>query len=226
MAWPSPSLYPSASLYPGPPGPFAAQVLASFQPWLAHDPEGALQNVLQAYAAMGEQVFDIVQDTGSPDVPASFTAGWSVLLDPTNCPAQFIPFGAQFVGVQIPSGMDAADARALWKNEAGFARGTPAAIIAAAQRFLTGSQSVVLQERTGTGLLAYSFVLIVRPEQVTNVTQLQAAVDSVRPAGITWTLIQTDGWIISQMEASQTTIAALEANFVTLNGLENDQPGT
>lgn len=195
MAWPSPSLSPSTSLFPGPNGPFAQQILNSLQPWLAHDPAGVLQNLLQAYAAIAEQVFDIVQDVGSPDAPATFQAGWSTLLDPDNCPAQFIPYGAQFVGVQIPPSTAPATARALWKAHAGFQRGTPAAIIAAAQLYLTGSQSVLLLERQGSSgpLAAYEFVLQVRPEQVVSATQLQAAVDAVRPAGVTWTLVQTDG---------------------------------
>ena len=52
-----------------------------------------------------------------------------------------------------------------------------------------------LIERTSSPgpLAAYNFNLNVRPEQVTNATLLQAAVDAVRPAGITWTLVQTDG---------------------------------
>lgn len=198
MAWPSPSLYPSGTLYPGPNGPFAQQILTSFAPWLAHDPEGALQALLQAYAAIGEQAFDIVQDVGSPDVPATFQAGWSTLLDPDNCPASFIPYGAQYVGVQIPPSTDATDARAIWKNEAGFTRGTPAAIIAAAKRYLTGSQSAILVERTGSPLPSYAFVLVVRPEQLVSQAQLQAAVDAVRPAGISWQLVITDAYLWNQ----------------------------
>lgn len=207
-------------------GPFTTQLLASFQPWLQYDPQNALYNLLVAYGSMAEQVFAIVQDVGSPDVPATFTAGWSTLLDPTSCPAEFIPYGAQFVGVQIQPGTDQAVARAAWLAESGFSRGTPTAIVSAAQQFLTGSQSCVLFERQGTGDLAYSFILVVRPEQVVSVTQLTAAVNAVKPAGITWELVQTDGWTIAGMEASEVTLGALEANFLTINGLENDQPGT
>lgn len=194
---------------------FTDQIKASLAPWLAHDPEGALNALVNAYAAMSEQVYGIVADQGSPDVPASFTAGYSVLLDPDNCPSWAIPFGAQFVGVQIPPTTDAADARSIWKQEAGFARGqgfggsyssstnglpspqNGGSIVVAAQRYLTGTQSVTLIERTGSPLPAYGFTLVVRPEELVSADQLQAAVDAVRPAGITWTLVQSDAYIYS-----------------------------
>lgn len=174
---------------------FTQQIEASFAPWLAHDPQNALLNVLAALAQMGEQVYGIVADQGSPDDPANYTAGWSVLLDPDNCPAQFISYGAQFVGVQIPPSTGETDARAIWKEEAGFSRGTPAAIIAAARRYLTGTKSAILLERQGSSgpLSAYEFVLQVKPAEVVSVTQLTAAVDAARPAGITWALVQTAG---------------------------------
>lgn len=193
---------------------FTAQILASCDPWLQNDPQGALRTLLNAYASMAEQVYAIVQDVGSPDQPAGFAAGWSVLLDPDNCPAQFIPYGAQFVGVTIPPSTGATDARALWKQEAGFSRGTPAAIIAAAKRFLTGTQSTILIERTTSPgpLAAYSFTLQVRPAEVTNATLLTAAVDAVRPAGVNWVLVQTNGEIWSSAtrawSADTTTWAA------------------
>ena len=190
-----------------------SQIEASFAPWLAHDPQGALKALIDAYAAMGEQVYALVSDQGSPDVPNSFQAGYSVLLDPDNCPASFIPFGAQFVGVQIPPTTDATDARSLWKQEAGFARGQgfagiynsstnglkpPAnggAIVVAAQRYLTGTQAVTLVERQdANGADSYSFIVVVKPSQVVSVSQLTAAVDAVRPAGITWVLVQQDAY--------------------------------
>lgn len=185
--------------------------------WLANDPQNALSNLLNAYASMAEQVYGIVADQGSPDVPGSYTAGWSTLLDPTNCPAAFIPFGAQFVGVQIPLSTDTADARSLWKQEAGFARGTGfggvyttatnglpppfngGAIVTAAQRYLTGTQSVTLLERTASPgpLAAYNMTLVVKPSELVSASQLTAAVDAVRPNGITWQLVQSNAYIWS-----------------------------
>src|ERR1035441_1965687 len=164
---------------------FVEGVQASLAPWA--DPAGNWQAGNAALAAMFEEVYGIVADQGSPDVPASFTAGFSTLLDPTACPAQFLAFCGAFIGVPIPPGADPVAARAQIIAEQNFGRGqgfagsyTTAngsdggAIVTAAQRFLSGSQSVTLLERVesdGTTPDAYHFVLIVLTAQVLDVVQ-------------------------------------------------------
>jgi Phage tail protein (Tail_P2_I) len=144
MPLPSPSLYPSSDLYSGEeagPTTFTEGILNSLAPWLTPriDPQGAHLNQVTALAAMFEQVFAIVADQGSPDEPASYQAGWSTLLDPSTCPTAFLPYLAQFIGASVPPGTEDATARAIIRSEQGFQRGTPGAIVAAAQRFLTGT---------------------------------------------------------------------------------------
>lgn len=196
------------------------QIADSTATW--NDPAGNWAAFNAALAAAGEEVYGIVVDQGDPDSPGTYIPGWSVLLDPTNCPAKFLPYCAMFNGTNVQPGTAEADARAIIKGESGFARGTAASIIAAAQRFLSGTQSAFLLERTPT---PYHFTLVVRPEEAVNVIALTAAVDAVRPAGVQWTLIQTDGWALFQMEAFEPTITLLEAQFSTITGLENDQVG-
>lgn len=164
---------------------------------------------------------------GTP-VQLQYVPGWSILLDPNNCPGEFLTFLGQFNGTVIPPGLDATTARAKIIGESAQHRGTTASVVSAVQRNLTGTQSVVIEERIdGSGNPnAYWFVVVVRPEEVISVQALTADVNAVKPGGVMWTLIQTDGWTISQMEASQVSISALEANFVTITGLENDRPGT
>jgi hypothetical protein len=198
---------------------FTQGVQNSLQP-LA-DPAGNWQAYNATLGGMFDQVWGIVSDQGSPDA-VGYTAGWSTLLDPDNCPTQFLPYLGMFVGVYIPPGTADATARSLIKNEAGWARGTAAAIVAAAQRNLIGTQSVSLLERTPD---PYSFNLVVRPEECQNPAALTAAVNAVKPAGVVWTLVLTDTWDIFQMEASQGTLSALEGNFATITGLEQDQVG-
>ena len=214
-------LYPSPTLYPGiPDGPFTTLLLESMASWV--DPAGALTAYNEAIGSMFDPVAEIVYDVGSPDQPATYTPGWSVLLDPDNCPTQYLPYCSQFNGTGVQPGTADADARSLIKSEAGFNRGTPSAIVTAAKRFLTGTQSCILLERTPD---PYSIAVIVRPEQVIDLTKLTNAVLAVKPAGIVLAVIQTDGWVIFQMEASQATLSALEANFATITGLEGDQVG-
>lgn len=178
--------------------PVSDAVAASLSPW--NDAAGAWNTFNRALGSMFEQVYAIVADTGDPDNPSAYTAGWSVLLDPVNCPAEFLPYCGLFVGVVVPAGTDAATARALIQAEGGFQRGTPAAIVSAAKVWLNATQSVVLLERTAADgtVDPYHFVLIVRPEEIISVAQLTSAVDAVRPVGVQWTLIQSDAPLLSQ----------------------------
>lgn len=164
--------------------------------------------------------------TGTP-VQLAYIPGWSSLLDPFNCPDQFLAFLAQFNGTDVPIGLDPATARTKILSEGSQKRGTLASITSTIQRNLSGTQSVFIQERINPlgNPDAYWFVVVVKPEEVINVQALTDSVNAVKPGGVQWTLVQTDGWTISQMEASQATLTGLEGNFVTLGGLENDRPG-
>jgi hypothetical protein len=75
------------------------------------------------------------------------TPGWAILLDPDLCPAEALPYLAQFVGVKLPEGLTEAQQRFRIKATDGFNRGKPSAIIAAAQQFLTGNKTVIIRER-------------------------------------------------------------------------------
>ena len=205
---------------------FSSGVAASLAPWIAADSTGQLAAFVKALGVMFDQVADLVTPTGYLE-DGTLVPGWSVLLDPNNCPTQFLPYLSQFNGTGVPPGTADAAARSQIKAEGGFSRGTVAAIIAAAQRTLTGSQSVAVLERTGPlGADPYQIILIVNPLQVTSLAALTVAVNAVKPAGILLNIVQSTGWTIGQMEASYATISALEAAFVTIGGLENDQPGS
>src|SRR5947209_2846659 len=71
----------------------------------------------------------------------------------------------------------------------------------------------------------YHFNLQAHPSECPDPTALRNAVDSVRPAGVRWTLVLSDTWTIFQMEAAYASISALEAAFTTITGLETDNPG-
>lgn len=75
------------------------------------------------------------------------TLGWAILLDPDNAPAEVLPYLAQFVGVVLAPEMTVEQQRAAIKAPEGFGRGRPLAIEAVARRRLTGSQTVLHDER-------------------------------------------------------------------------------
>lgn len=202
----------------GGPTRFTAGVQASLLPW--GDYGSDWQNLNAAYASMFEAVYSIVADQGSPDEPATYTAGWSTLLDPTQCPTAYLPYLSMFNGTGVQPNTPDAVARSIIEAEAGFQRGTPGAIRNAVVTNLTRTQSCVILERTaGNGTPdPYGFVIIVRPEEVTSVTALQAAVDAIRPAGLVWTLILTDAWTWNQ------AVHVFNADTFSWNASASTQP--
>lgn len=57
---------------------------------------------------------------------------------------------------------------------------------------------------------------------ISGSSQLNAAVNAVKPAGVQFTLLQTSNWTISELEASYDTIADVEAAFDSIGMLEGD----
>lgn len=210
------------------------QLANAMSPWL----NDQLAWYLDAIGAEFQQVALITQDVGSDNTVGfnsaingygvvPYVSGYSTIFNPNTCPSAQLGYLGQFVGVAIPAGQDATTARMIVQAESGLARGTPAAIIAAAKRNLTGTQSCLLFERTRAdgNLDPYWFLLQVRPEECASQANLKASVNAVKPGGVDWQLVVTDGWTITQMEASVATLTLLEANFRTLAGLEADAPG-
>jgi Phage tail protein (Tail_P2_I) len=150
--------------------------------------------------------------------------GWQQMLDPTLCPARALPFLAQWVGAIVPVGSSDATARAIVQHNPGFARGTPAAIIAAAQLWLTGAQQVLLTERYGGD--AYAVQMIVYTPQVIDFTALTAAVKAAMPAGFLLTLTELPGWTIAQLQSEHPgyTWVTIGANWATMTALSIQAP--
>lgn len=193
-------------------------------PWLTEetDPYGDHANFLQAVAAMAQPLYGLVADSGDdPDDP-SWVPGWGSLFDIDIAPFQYLQYLAQLVGVPASSfvGADDATARQIIRAEQGQQRGTAGAVISAAQRFLSGTQSVFLQERTAANGTAdpYHFILQVKPSQVIDATQLTAAVNAVKPAGVQWTLLQLDAFTWSS------AIHDWSVDTMTWNQTANTQP--
>jgi hypothetical protein len=212
---------------------FGAVLISALQPWLTLH----MAWFLDAIGVMVDPVYTLVYDQGVDDgtMPTvgtyvgdtlvaageGYQPGYASALDPQQATAGY-GFLGQIVGVQLPTGVDDETAKSLVTAEAGMSRATPAAVIAAAKRNLSGSQSVTLLERTyidGTPDAGW-FVLVVRPEQIINEAALIASVNAVKLGGLMWSLVQTDSWTISEMEADYSTISELEAAFPTITALE------
>jgi hypothetical protein len=157
---------------------------------------------LDAIGALFQETAAITNDIGTDGEPGYQTGYGSLFTvnprfdgDTAICPTDQLPFVAQFVGVSIPPDADDAAARSLITSEQGLQRGSPSAIIAAAQRFLTGTQSVTNEPQvTPNGSFnPFYFTLVVKEAEVTNGPGLIAAVEAVKPAWMQWTLVFSDG---------------------------------
>ena len=133
--------------YPNEPDhtPFGARLRERTAPLAPDDDAYGFAHAYLAEALM--RPFREFQEAFDPpgDVPPMGT-----LLDPETCPAWALPWLAQFVGASIPEGATDEQARAIIANLSSFHRGTPAAMTAAAQAFLTGNKTVLFRERDGS----------------------------------------------------------------------------
>lgn len=77
---------------------------------------------------------------------------WSQVVDIDRTPDVALPWLAQFVGVVAPPGSGEEynnKLRDYIRSTPGFTRGSPAAIVAAAQLYLSGGKTVIFRERDG-----------------------------------------------------------------------------
>jgi hypothetical protein len=243
MPFPAPDLYPSDVIFPGedsaagyePTSQFGALLIAYLWPWLTLHLAWVLD---QAIGVVVDPVYTTVLDVGDDDgvtptvgtyvngalVTEGYQPGFGVFLNPQACPAGDLPYLAQFPGVVLPTGADEATSRSLIMEEAGLNRGTDSAVIAAAKRFLSGSQTVQLIPRTyvdGTPSAGH-FVLVVDSAEVVSVSGLTAAVNAAKFGGLMWALVQTTGWTIDQVEADFSTITQVETTFASVTDVEGD----
>jgi hypothetical protein len=165
--------------YPDPPdhSPFGERLRERTQP-LALDDESygfAHAYLSEALSRPYLEVQEIFDPEG--DVPPV-----APLLDIDLCPDWALPWLAQLIGAVIPVGMPPDTARELIRNVAGFRRGTPAAIRAAASFFLTGSKTVFFNERFAND--AYRLGIVTLTAETPNPAQVQAAILAQKPGGI------------------------------------------
>lgn len=182
-----------------------------------------------------QRVADLADDT--PTAP-----GWSLLLDPDRCPTYALPWLAQIVGVRFDQTQSTEAAqRAAIKAEQGFTRGTPAAMQAAAAKWLQPNQQVIIYERDTD---PYHLTVVLELGALSKATysqsestyatyaartaarttystpaypqaQVQAALASQKPAGLTMTVSIVSGPTYGQVAAAYTTYSARQAALPT-----------
>lgn len=152
------------------------ELVEELQPFIDADPEGGrdVRALLAGVAAMAEPVSSIIRDSDAGP-------GWSALVSPTRCPAEWLPYPAQIVGVDLPAGLSEADQRVLIQAQPGLVRGSLTAQIVAAQLTLTGTRTIIPQERYGS---AWRQRFITRPGETPDAAKTLAALQSQKPIGM------------------------------------------
>lgn len=208
---------------------FSSLLFESLAAVIAATP-GDYPTYLATIGGLADTVAQVVTDVGDPSDPTAQTTAdlldgqhympaFGILLDPDLCPTQFLPYTAQFAGVQIPVGSDDAMARAAIRRESGFQRGTVASMHDAALAMMTAPGTnpyLVIQERTGGGAgsvvnpndasdYPYHMIVAMRADQsglpagtytsADTSYALIAAVEAVKPGGIQITFSVSDGYV-------------------------------
>jgi hypothetical protein len=173
--------------------PFAEDLYEACGAW-AYDDENQDWALLHLCIAIARQ-FDLGDQIIRP--PFDDRGPWETLLDVDRTPAVFLPWLAQMVGVDPRGlvGLDEATQRTFIRETAGWRRGTPAAMIGAAQVYLTGAKTVRLIERDES---AYRLTVITRTSETPDAAAVERALRSQKPAGIVLTHIVSDAPIIDE----------------------------
>lgn len=140
----------------------------------SEDPDRLWENWLDGVGHLLGRVDSIVAD--SDDGP-----GWSKLLDVDRAETEGLAWLASLVGVTLSEAGDAERRQAI-RDRASQKRGIPQAIIAAAQRTLTGTQKVTLTERDGGN--AYRLRVTTYAPETPDSAVTEAAIRAAKPAGL------------------------------------------
>lgn len=221
MSFTEPRAEPNLTVYM-PVSQFGSQLIEHLQPWLTLH----LAWLADSIGVMVDPLYGLVMDQGVDGQPG-YVPGYGQLLDPALASGGELAYLGQFVGVQVPAGVDDVTARSLVVAEAGLARGTDAAAIAAAKRTLTGTQTVYYFPRRysdGTAQAGWAGMIVLTAE-CASLAVTEAAVRAVKLSGVQMWFAEISGWTIGALEGSYATISDVEAAFVTVGGAEGDVPG-
>lgn len=203
---------------------FGAAVYEKIEP-ATHDDEAsnfALAHYVAAISRMFQEVDSLVAEVnGRPP--------WGALFDIATLPAKGLGWLGQFVGVSPQSGLSDADQRTRILSTAGFWRGTPASLRAAAQAYLTGGKTVIFRERDAAACPtqpAYGLTVITYTAETPDAAKVLAALLAQKPAGIVLNYQVHDGQDYQSLLTNHPLYSNVFADYATYQGIVNDVPGT
>lgn len=176
----------------------------------------ALAHFVEAWTRPMLTIEEIVRDTDAGP-------GWSTVMNPATAPELFLTWLAQFVGARLIPGEDATSLRNRITAMDGLRRGGPDSMRAAIQRTLTGTKTVIFNERQGS---AWKLGVATFAIETPSVADTLAAILAQKPAGITLTYVTSTGATYALVVVTYDTYQDVKNSFLTYNGLRNNLPGT
>jgi hypothetical protein len=170
----------------------------------------------EAIGRMLAQLADVFDPDG--DVPPL-----APILDPVLCPTWALPWLAQFLGVQLPSGVSDAQARGMIQDVAGFKRGTVAAMRAVVLPLLTGTKTLWLRERNLGD--AYALDVVTLTGETPSQAAVLSALLSQKPGGIVLTYRAVASWDYAQMGVEGGTYAFQSTQYLSYQKLSEHTKG-
>lgn len=191
----------------------AERIKTAMAPVMSNDFAVFIEGLCESIAELDSLVRD------SDDGP-----GWSAILDLDRCPDNGLKWLAQTVGVTIVEGLTPAAQRARIAAHVNWKRGSPAAIVAAAQLHLTGNKTVVMRERyTGS---AWKLSIVTYTAETPDSAQTLADILEQKPAGIVLTYSVLDGQDFQTLLDNHALFSNVYADYATFEGVVEDIPGT
>jgi hypothetical protein len=191
---------------------FATELYRSSQP--LGDESGDLAKFCEILGLSFQEMEDLSRDGDSDP-------GWSGLVDIARCPEWALPWLAQCVGVQLVPGSTVAEKRIRIQATDGQKRGTPAAMVVAAQASLTGSKTVQMVERDGS---AYALTVVTYTSETPDESAVLAALVSQKPAGIVLDYHTVDGQTWRQLEENYTDWQDVKDSYPDWRAVREDTP--
>lgn len=188
--------------------PITEDLYSRLGPWASRDTVDAQWPLLEVAEAIGQQlqpIEDIIRDTDAH-------VGWGVVMDVDDNPMDWLGWLAQFGGVRLKTGLTDLAQRARVKSTDGMNRGTPSAVVGAAQQTLTGTKTVYLVERHGS---AYRLTVTTIAAETPNAAQVLADIIEQKPAGIVLVHAMTTGANYNALRDTHADYAEVKALYAT-----------
>ena len=180
--------------------PFAYDLYMAMEP--LHYAEAELGFPLAHYCmALGEMFRRVDEITRQGET--------AVIMDPNTVPVAGIPWLGQFIGLTINPQWSEQNQRNYLYNRSGFQRGTPRGMAAAAQQFLTGTQTVMLYERYEDNPWRLHVVTI--DSETADPDLVLQALMNQKPAGIVLTYQEVSSETYDELAAAHATYNAVAA---------------